>query len=300
MPKSLPTSYSLLAAPPKLLVIVGPTASGKSDLAFRIASNFSGEIISADSWTVYRDFDIGTSKPTLSQQKAVKHHLLDVRRATDGFNAPMFKDLAETAVVDIRKRGKLPVMVGGTGLYIDSVLYDFGFLPSVSAKQRTKFNEMSLPELTEVAQLQNIDLTDIDIRNKRRVIRAIEAKGQKPTKKALRPNTLIIGLQPEPEELKQQIERRVDHMLAAGLEQEVRELSNQYGWDTEPMKGIGYREWQAFFEGSQSLEQTRQRIISATNNLAKRQRTWLKRNPDIQWFSSAEAAYQAATSVLNN
>jgi tRNA dimethylallyltransferase len=300
MPKSLPTSYSLLAAPPKLLVIVGPTASGKSDLAFRIASNFSGEIISADSWTVYRDFDIGTSKPTLSQQKAVKHHLLDVRRATDGFNAPMFKDLAETAIVDIRKRGKLPVMVGGTGLYIDSVLYDFGFLPSVSAKQRTKFNEMSLPELTEVAQLQNIDLTDIDIRNKRRVIRAIEAKGQKPTKKALRPNTLIIGLQPEPEELKQQIERRVDHMLAAGLEQEVRELSNQYGWDVEPMKGIGYREWQSYFNGQQSLEQTRQRIVSATNNLAKRQRTWLKRNPDIQWFSSAEAAYQAATSVLNN
>src|SRR5207237_1150959 len=128
------------------------------------------------------------------QQKVVKHHLLDVRRATDGFNAPMFKDLAAKAIKNIQKRSKLPILTGGTGLYIDSLLYDFGFLPSVSSEERQRFNQMSLPELIEVAQLQNIDLTDIDVRNKRRVIRAIEAKGQKPTKKELRPHTLIIGL----------------------------------------------------------------------------------------------------------
>lgn len=284
---------------PKLLVITGTTASGKSALAMQIAKEFNGEIISADSWSVYKHFDIGTSKSTITQQKAVKHHLLDVRRATDGFNAPLFKKLAEDAIQNIKKRGKLPILAGGTGLYIDSVLYDFGFLPSVSAPEREKFNDMSLPELIEVAQLQNIDLTDIDIRNKRRVIRAIEAKGQKPTKGRLRPNTLIIGLQPEPEELKRRIEHRVDQMLSDGLEQEVRKLAARYGWDVEPMKGIGYREWQEYFEGGQSLEQTRLRIISATNNLAKRQRTWLKRNPDIQWFDSAEQAYGFVSTTLN-
>jgi len=284
---------------PELLVITGTTASGKSALALKIAQQFNGEIIAADSWTVYKGFDIGTSKPTITQQKAVKHHLIDVRQATDGFNAPLFQQMAERAIKNIQKRGKLPILVGGTGLYIDSVLYDFGFLPSVNSDERAKFNAMSLPELLEIAQIQNIDLTDIDIRNKRRIIRAIEAKGQKPTKKALRPNSLIIGLNPEPGELKLRIQQRTDRMLAAGLETEVRELSSRYGWEAEPMKGIGYREWREYFEGSQSLEDTKSRIVSATNNLAKRQRTWFKRSPDIQWFSSADAAYKAISAVLN-
>lgn len=283
----------------KLLVIVGTTASGKSDLALKIAKAYRGEIISADSWTVYKGFDIGTAKSTTTQQKAVKHHLLDVREATDGFNAPMFKELAEKAIKDIQRRGKLPILAGGTGLYIDSVLYDFGFLPSVSTEERQKFNQMSLPELLEIAQLQAIDLTDIDIRNKRRVIRAIEAKGEKPTKKELRPDTLVVGLRLEPEQLKLRIEKRVDAMLAAGLEQEVKSLADKYGWDAEPMKGIGYREWRDYFAGGQDAEQTRARIISATNNLAKRQRTWFKRNPDIQWFSSAAAAYNFVHKILS-
>jgi tRNA dimethylallyltransferase len=285
---------------PELLVIAGTTASGKSDLALKVAKAYRGEVISADSWTVYKGFDIGTSKPTTTQQKAVKHHLLDVREPTDGFNAPMFKELAEKAIRDIRERGKLPILAGGTGLYIDSILYDFGFLPSVSPQERERFNRMSLPELIEIAQLQNIDLTDIDTRNKRRVIRAIEAKGEKPTKKQLRPGTLVVGLQPEPEELKQRIEQRTDKMLAAGLEQEVRELSRKYGWQAEPMKGIGYQQWRDYFAGGQSLEETRKRIISATNNLAKRQRTWFKRSPDIQWFSSADEAYGFVHRILSN
>lgn len=286
-------------ARPELLVIAGTTASGKTDLALKIAKAYRGEIISADSWTVYKRFDIGTAKSTTTQQKAVKHHLLDVREATDGFNAPMFKELAEKAIKDIQARGKLPILVGGTGLYIDSILYDFGFLPSVSPQEREAFNQMSLPELLEIAQLQVIDLTDIDTRNKRRVIRAIEAKGEKPTKKQLRPNTLVVGLWVEPDNLKQRIEKRVDGMLTAGLEQEVKSLADKYGWDVEPMKGIGYREWREYFAGGQGLDQTRARIISATNNLAKRQRTWFKRNPDIQWFSSAAQAYNFLKNSLS-
>jgi tRNA dimethylallyltransferase len=281
----------------ELLAIVGETASGKSDLALKIAKTYRGEIISADSWTVYRGFDIGTGKPTITQQKAVKHHLIDVREPTDGFNAPMFKEMAEKSIEDIRKRGKLPILVGGTGLYIDSVLYDFGFLPN--SKERDELNSFTLVDLLELASTRKIDLSGVDIRNKRRVIRAIESGGQKPTKSELRPSTLIIGLQMDREELRRRVEDRTDEMLAAGLEPEVRELAGKYGWEIEPMKGIGYREWRDYFEGNQTLDQTRQRIISATMNLAKRQRTWFKRDKNIQWFSSADQAYSYVQAVLN-
>lgn len=283
---------------PELLVIVGITASGKSALAMKIAQEFGGEIISADSWTVYRHFDIGTSKPTITQQKAVKHHLLDVRAATDGFNAPMFKQLAQKAIADIQKRGKLPILAGGTGLYIDSVLYDFGFLASVSGDSREELNQKTIAELLDLAVSRGVDLTDIDTRNKRRIIRAIEAGGQRPTKGKLRQNTLIIGINLPSDESKKRIEQRTDQMLAAGLEQEVKQLADKYGWEVEPMKGIGYQQWHEYFDGKQTLEQTRQRIISATNNLAKRQRTWFKRNSNIIWFNNAEEAYAYLTNIL--
>ena len=281
---------------PELLVIVGETASGKSDLALKAAKAYGGEIIAADSWTVYRGFDIGTGKPGQADRKAVKHHLIDVRAPTDGFNATMFKELAEKAIKNIQKRGKLPILVGGTGLYIDSVLHDFGFLPD--SGEREELNAMTLDELTALAKSRKIDLTDIDTRNKRRLIRAIEAGGQKPTKAGLRPGTLIIGLKLDNEELRKRVEQRTDKMLAAGLEHEVKDLSEKYGWDIEPMKGIGYREWHDYFEGAQTLEQTRQRIISATMNLAKRQRTWFKRSPDIVWFNSGQNANAFLTKVL--
>jgi tRNA dimethylallyltransferase len=163
---------------PELLVIVGETASGKSDLALKVAKAYRGEIIAADSWTVYGGFDIGTGKPAITQQKAVKHHLIDVREPTDGFNAPMFKRMAEESIKDIQKRGKLPILVGGTGLYIDSVLYNFGFLPDVSPQERAELDAMEISSLIKLAEKLNIDLLDIDTRNKRRIIRAIEAKGQ--------------------------------------------------------------------------------------------------------------------------
>ena len=283
------------SAKPELLVIVGPTASGKSDLALRIAKEFNGEIISADSWTVYRSFDIGTAKANLADRKAVKHWLLDVREPKEGFNAHAFKEMAEKAIADIQNRGKLPILAGGTGLYIDSVLYDFDFLPDVPKEEREKLNVMSIEQLIGFAKELSIDLVGIDKRNKRRIIRAIEAKGEKPTKKQMKPNTLLIGLKVEPGELRSRVEQRVNKMISAGLEQEVKELSDSYGWDIEPMKGIGYREWREYFEGVQSLDQTKQRIVSATMNLAKRQRTWFKRNPSIHWFGSVEEAYSFLT-----
>lgn len=277
---------------PKLLVIVGETASGKSALAMKVAMKFDGEIIAADSWTVYKGFDIGTSKPSKNDQKQIRHHLLDVVDSSEGFNAPRYKVLAETAIKDIKKRGRLPIMVGGTGLYIDSVLFDFGFLPNVGPDERQKLNALQVPELLALAKARRIDLDGIDTRNKRRIIRAIEAKGQKPTKKALKKGVLIVGLQVPREELRNRVGERTQRMIKVGLEQEVKRLADQNGWEVEPMKGIGYREWREYFEDKQTLEQTKSRIISATMNLAKRQRTWFRRNRHINWFNSPQEAWK--------
>ncbi len=285
---------------PELLVIVGETASGKSSLAMKVAKEFNGEIIAADSWTVYKGFDIGTSKPTKEEQKQIKHHLLDVADAEDGFNAPKFKELAEKAIKDIQNRGKLPIMAGGTGLYIDSVLFDFGFLPDVSVEQRKTLNALAISELIELAKTQLVDLTDVDSRNKRRIIRAIEAKGEKPTKRGLRKRTLIVGLQVPREELRNLIEQRTEQMVVDGLEHEVKELASNYGWDVEPMKGIGYQQWRDYFEDRKTLEQTMQRIVSATMGLAKRQRTWFKRNRAINWFNNQNEAFEYVKNQLPN
>ncbi len=270
----------------KLIVLLGETASGKSALGLDIAKKYDGEIICSDSWTVRKHMDIGTAKPSQKEQQDVPHHLLDVVAPDEPFTAADFKRLANEAITDIQSRGKLPIMVGGTGLYIDAVVYDYSFLGGEGTLDRDELGVMSAEELADMARDQGIDLTDVDVRNKRRIIRAMESGGQKPTKSTLPNNVVLCGTKPK--ELSERIEQRVDAMLAAGLEAEVKKLADQYGWQAEAMKGIGYREWHDYFEGNQSLETTRERIISATKNLAKRQRTWFKRNPDIFWGSDEE------------
>lgn len=270
----------------KLLVIVGETASGKSALAVELAKRFDGEIISADSWTVYKGFDIGTAKPSKLEQAMIPHHLLDVADPRDGFSAVIFQRLAESAIAAIQQRGRLPVLVGGTGLYVDSIIHRYTFLAPPPPELREKLNAMSLPEVLELARSKGLDVSAVDIRNKRRVIRLIETDGAQPGKEDLRPNTLILGIRTPRETLAARIAQRVDNMVAAGLELEVRQLAKKYGWDVEPMKGVGYKEWREYFEGSASLNEVKQRIIKNTLDLAKRQRTWFKRNYSIQWIST--------------
>jgi tRNA dimethylallyltransferase len=269
-----------------LVVIVGETASGKSALALQLAKEFRGEIICADSWTVRREVNIGTAKPMAEERAQVPHHLLDVVEPCEDFTAAVFKDLANKTIKDIAGRGKLPVMVGGTGLYVDGVLYDFNFLPEGDREARKQLNELSIDQLLVRIDEQGIDLGDVDTRNKRRLIRLLETNGARATKKSLRPNTLIIGLRAPREDLKQRIIMRTDAMLAAGLEREVRDLKDRYGWECEALKGVGYAQWRGYFDGSQSLHETRQKIIKATNELAKRQRTWFKRNKSIHWLTT--------------
>lgn len=282
-----------------LVAIVGETASGKSAVALRLAKQYDGELICADSWTVYKGFDIGTAKPTPAEQKEVPHHLLDIADPQHGFSAVLFKQHALVAIDDITTRGKLPILVGGTGLYIDAVLYDYGFLEPGSSEERTRLSALSLTVLHSLAAQKGIDLSGIDMRNKRRVIRAIETDGKQPVRNPLRPRTLILGMRTDREHLRDRIEQRVDSMLERGLETEVKALADRYGWEVEPMKGIGYREWQDYFLGSQTKELTRQRIIQATLGLAKRQRTWFKRNQSIDWLDHPEQANNLVDGLLN-
>lgn len=270
----------------KLIVVVGETASGKSALALRLARQFNGEIICADSWTVRREVNIGTAKPSAEEQALVPHHLLDVVDPCEDFTAAVFKQLANEAIEDIYNRGKLPILVGGTGLYVDGVIYDFGFLPSGDRTAREELNKLTNGELLNKIAGMDLDPGNVDIRNKRRLVRLIETNGALPSRGRLRGNTLIVGLKTEREALEKRIMKRVDRMLADGLEDEVRGLAERYGWDCEALKGVGYAQWQGYFAGSQTLPETKQKIIKATLDLAKRQRTWFKRNKSIHWFST--------------
>ncbi len=282
-----------------LVVIVGETASGKSRLAMLLAEQFNGEIVAADSWTVYRGFDIGTAKPSAEERARVPHYLLDIADPRVGFNAAEYKRLALAAIDDISDRGKLPILVGGTGLYIDSVLFDYSFLPHTAPEIRTELNSLSIEELIERACGAGLDTLGIDLRNKRRIIRLIETNGARADRAGLRRDTLVIGLQALGQGLRERVVTRVDAMIAAGLEDEVRGLVSKYGWGVEPMKGIGYREFHDYFDGTQTLGQTRERIVSATMSLAKRQRTWFKRNKGIHYISERAKAVDLVTTFLN-
>lgn len=269
-----------------LVVIVGATATGKTDLAIKLAKEFGGEIVSADSWLVRREANIGTAKPKDNELKEVRHHMIDVISPCEDYSAARYKLEASNSLDDIWGREKLPILVGGTGLYIDSILYNYSFLPASSPETRNKLNSMTLKELIKYATHKGLPLNLIDQRNKRRVIRLIETEGEIPKRGALRNNTLIIGLSATKDQQYERIENRVQGMIDNGLEEEVYYLSKKYGWDCEALKGIGYHEWKLYFEGSQMVVDIKKRIIKDTLMLAKRQNTWFKRNKSIHWLAT--------------
>lgn len=295
----LTTNNKLPISDSQLIAIVGETASGKSALAMEIARRFDGEIICADAMTVYRGFNIGTAKPSETDRLAVPHHLLDIADPAQGFNVAAFQQLASRAMADIWSRGRVPILVGGSGLYIDSVLYDYELQPSPNIDERDVLNTMELAELLALALSRGLDISGVDVRNKRRVIRLIENGGIASARAPLRPHTCIVGMHIERNELESRVKQRVESMLVAGLENEVRGLSEKYSWDSESMKSIGYREWREYFAGQQSLDETEERIIRSTMQLAKKQRTWFKRNNSIQWVADPSIAVDIVTTFLN-
>lgn len=279
-----------------LIVIVGETASGKSALALDLATQFNGEIIAADSRTVYKGMDIGTAKPSVYDQSRVPHHLLDITTPDKPITAAEFKKLAEKSINDIAKRGKLPLLVGGTGLYIDAIVYDFDFAPMGDPKERKRLQSLSVEELQSVLSERNIPLP-VNSKNPRHLIRRIEAGGAPLATNRLRPNTLIIGVQIDRDRLSHHVERRIESMFENGLVSEVKLLSAQYGWQLPVMQTIGYQEFEQHKEAD--VSELKSKIKTHTLQYAKRQRTWFRRNKSIHWITQKEEAVDLITTFLN-
>ncbi|MDQ3065067.1 MAG: tRNA (adenosine(37)-N6)-dimethylallyltransferase MiaA [bacterium] len=276
-----------------LLVVVGPTASGKSQLAMEIARKFNGEIICADSRTVYKGMDIGTAKPSTQDQQEVNHHIIDIVKPDEVFTAASFKRLALQAITDITNRGKLPILVGGTGLYIDGVIFDFAFLPPVETEERARLQQLSVAQLQQRLIKQNIAMPE-NKNNPRHLIRAIETNGAVPVKGNLRGNTLVLGIEKSKQELTQIIENRTKEMIKNGLKQEVKTLAILYGWDSPGLSAVGYREWHEKND-EKAIEQS---IIKNSLNYAKRQRTWFRRNPHIAWIKNSAEVTELVQSFI--
>lgn len=290
---------STISTPP-LIVVVGETASGKTASGIKIAQKVGGEIICADSRTVYKQMDIGTAKPSREEQKLVPHHLIDVIEPNQTFSAAEFKRLAEKCIQEIASRGKVPIVVGGTGLYVDALLYNFQFKDKPDTVYRTQLLQMNDEELTTLLHTKSIDTTTLNTKNRRHVIRAIERDGEVPSDKKLRENTLVLGLQLDRDTLKERIGMRVDTMFAEGFAKEVQDLALQYGWNNESMSGIGYRVVRDYLEGRANLEGAKEAFVRRDISLAKRQRTWFKRSSDISWFDDADALIGKAVEFIDS
>lgn len=285
---------------PPLIVIVGQTASGKTAAAIEIAKKVNGEIICADSRTIYKFMDIGTAKPSQEEQQGIPHHLINVIEPDETFSVAKFQELAYKCISEIHSRGHFPIMVGGTGLYIDSVLYDFQFSNEANSEYRNELEQMSDVELTTIMNTKGINTANLNTKNRRHVIRAIERGGEVQKQQVLRSNTLVLGIKPEREVLRARISTRVDEMFSDGFIDEAKTLAQKYGWDSESMSGIGYRVAREFIEGRATEQEAKDAFKSRDNSLAKRQRTWFKRNSNIEWFPDAVELIATATSFVTN
>lgn len=281
-----------------LIAVVGETASGKTALAIELAERFDGEIICADSRTVYRGLDIGTAKPTIEERQRIPHHLLDVVDPDEVFSVANFKRLAQEAIEDISKRGKVPLLVGGTGLYIDAVLFDFSFSEPADPQERQRLQALSIDELRSEIEARGIPMPEND-RNPRYLMRALETGGTSQKRQPLRDNTLVLGLHIDREVLRQKITRRVDAMVDAGLVHEVQYAAKKYGWDAPSLRATGYKAFREYIEGVITLDQAKALFIRNDMQLAKRQRTWFKRNKSIHWITQQAQAVDLATTLLN-
>jgi len=278
----------------KLLVILGPTASGKSDLAIKIAKLFNGEIISADSRQIYKEINIGTAKP----KKDNLHHLLNFINPDKHFSAAQYKELAYKTIKDVQDRGKLPILCGGTGLYLSSIIENWQF-PKVppQKKLRKELETKSAQQLFKIYQkLDPKGAKFIDKKNKRRLIRAIEVCKtnnnpfwqQRKSDNSLF-DTLIIGIKLPKEELKKRIALRIKKMIKMGLETEVKTLVKKYKW-IPVLQTIGYQEWKGYFDNKISKKEVQNLIELHTIQYSKRQMTWFKKIKDVQWIENPEQA----------
>lgn len=285
---------------PKLIAIVGPTASGKSGLALKIAQRFNGEIIAADSRTIYKGLDIGTAKPTRVEQNQVKHYGIDLIEPGERFNAYQFKNYALKKIEDIKKIGKIPILVGGTGLYIDSVLYNFSFIgKKLPLGRRLFFPWWSIEKLQKMIIQRDWPMPENRF-NRRHLISTVRRGGQVGTKNT-KPQigAIIVGLMPSSYVLKNRISQRIAKNFNE-LIAETRVLIKKYGKKTLLRTGgIAYKSATQYLTGEIDESRAKEQIKAAEWRYARRQKTWFKRNKNIKWFNDSNQAFDYLNKLLN-
>ncbi|MEG0372818.1 tRNA (adenosine(37)-N6)-dimethylallyltransferase MiaA [Enterococcus viikkiensis] len=281
----------------KIITIVGPTAVGKTSLSIDLARRFNGEIISGDSLQVYRGLDIGTAKVTIEEMAGIPHHLIDVREIHDSYSAADFQQEARLAIEDISQRGKLPIVVGGTGLYIQSLLWDYklgreGEVDDTGLREKYESFAEENGNRALWQQLQAVDplaAEKIHFNNRKKVIRAMEVfelTGHSILEPKEQPQKLydsfMIGLNTDREILYQRINQRVDIMVAQGLLDEAEKLAGTP--EVQAAQGIGYKELFPYFAGNITLESALEEIKLHSRRYAKRQLTWFRNRMSVNWY----------------
>ena len=289
----------------KLIVIAGPTGVGKTDISIKLAKRIGGSIVSADSMQVYKEMDIGSAKITREEMEGIEHHLIDVLEPTEDFNVCRFKDMADAAISDIYESGKIPILVGGTGFYIQSVLYDIDFDETDEGGEiRAGLERLATDEGADSLwrRLSEVDPESADAihpNNVKRVIRALEffeLTGKKISEHNRRERAKespfeyrYFVLNDERSRLYERIDARVDKMIRLGLVDEVRSLKSRgVTRKMTSMQGLGYKEIFSYLEGEISLERAIYLIKRDTRHFAKRQLTWFKRERDVIWLDKSE------------
>lgn len=295
---------------PFLVVIVGPTASGKTELSIEIAKKFNGEVISGDSMQVYKQMDIGTAKVTQDEMEGIPHHMIDILEPDESFSAYEFKKRAEACIEDIINRGKLPIIAGGTGLYIQSLLYNYAFEDETVSPEKMQIVHAQLVELEQynneelhhyLASFDSESAENIHPNNRKRVLRAIEYYLK--TKKLLSSrkkvqqftenyDTLLIGIEMSRETLYFKINKRVDIMLGHGLFKEVQQLVEQGFETSQSMQAIGYKELVPVVKGNMNMDDAVEKLKQHSRQYAKRQLTWFKNKMNVHWLNKETMSLQ--------
>ncbi len=304
----------------RIAAVVGPTASGKTALAVALAKQFNGEVVSADSMQIYRKLNIGTAKPTEEEMQGVPHHMLDVADPGESYSVSRYEKEATACVEDILSRGKLPILCGGTGLYVDALIRGGGFLESgvdsgLRAQLEGEWDAQGGEAMLErLASFDPDSAARLHLNDKKRIIRAVEVYLQTGititehnARTAARPpryDAVMIGLRTEPRQiLYSRIDRRVTRMLEAGLEQEAQQLLESGDLAGTAAQAIGYKEMLAYFRGEATLEQAADLIRQKSRNYAKRQLTWFQRDSRVHWITynqpeSEVEVFRIATNFL--
>jgi len=297
----------------RLVAVVGPTAVGKSRLAFDLARTLNGEVIGADSRQVYRHLDIGTAKPGRQELSVIPHHLIDIINPDQDFSLAQYHQLAYRTISDVQQQDKLPLLVGGSGLYVWSVLEGWGIPPvppdpELRQSLAEKAAEGGVDELyQELARIDPVAAERVDRRNVRRLIRALEVSKHSRTrfsrlrKKQSPPfDILIIGLTADRVELYRRIDLRIDQMVEQGLVEEVKSLvAGGYGFDLPAMSGIGYKQIGLFLGGEMPLETAIQQIKTETHRLVRRQYNWFRPGDKrIHWFDIQSEHFETEITEL--